>query len=432
MKAHLLPPRENYNGNLIWRKEDFIDKVDKISTSLEQLRSLGYWASPFPEGDGITFSYKNDNHQKNNLDIIEDFRKCFEWVDIELAKSVSSNVELAELEDERKMMKCTVIVPIEKIFIQETISIGKYTLYCEKQFDENPDERLSKQEGSYIQFDCQLPYIDLLRLNTNIDHNSHVINKCLSIAEYALDLVRFSHSSFTRKEFTPNPAGQRASGFYDVEIIPLEKTHLGPLILSGISRPLSVSNNWLGPQVDSISYPGIQYLSSVYDKVIENELSTVVTFAMRSCRQSFYSIGDESQFLNLIFSLDGLSNIDSGWKGWKQRTYIAALTCNNSSINFKENLEVYDNLYTNVRNKLVHDGKDFYQLQVDSNESSEQVFTYIKKIIALIERNNFSTLNELRGHAVNLLNQEEYKMAFREVIDRISILRGIAPKYPLW
>lgn len=432
MKARLLPPRENYNGNLVWRKEDFIDKAEKTSASLEGLRALGYWASPFPEGDGITFRYKNDNHQKNNIEILEDFRECFEWVNIELAESVISNIELADLEDEGKMIECTVIVPVEKIYIQETISIRQYIFYCDKQFDENPHERLSEQEGSYIQFDCHLPYIDLLKLNTTINHNSYVINKCLSIAEYALDLVRFSHSSFTRKEFTPNPAGQRSSGFYDVEIIPLEKTHLKPLILSGISRPLSVSNNWLGPQVDSISYPGIQYLSAVYDKTIEDELSKVVTCAMRSCRQSFYSIGDESQFLNLIFSLDGLSNIDPGWKGWKQRTYIAALTCNNSLIEFKKNLEIYDKLYTDIRNKLVHDGKDFYQLQADSNESSEQIFTYIKTIIALIESNNFSTLSELRGHAVQLLNQEQYKVAFKEVIDRISKLRGATPKYPSW
>ncbi|EDP9826213.1 hypothetical protein QE94_004037 [Salmonella enterica subsp. enterica] len=432
MEVRLLPPRENYNGNLIWCKEDVIDKSDEILTSLNKLRSLGYWASAYPEGEGVTFNYKNDEYQKNDLEILEDFRECFEWVNIDLAISGNSNIELTNIEDKLKTMECTIIVPIEKIFIQETIPIGQYIFYCEKQFDKNPNDRLSERDGSYIQFNCQLPYIDLLRLNTSLDHNSHVINKCLSIAEYALDLVRFSHSSFTHKEFTPNPAGQLASGFYDVEIIPLEKTHIKPLILSEISRPLSSSNNWLGPQVDNLCYPGIQYLSAVFDKTIENELSKVVICAIRSCRQSFYSIGDESQFLNLIFALDGLANIDPKWKGWKQRTYIAALTCNNSLINFEKNLEIYDKLYSDVRNKLVHDGKDFYQLQVNANEYSEQVFTYIKTIIALIERNNFSTLNELREHAVQVLKQKEYETAFRGIIKHVSISRGVSPKYPSW
>jgi hypothetical protein len=432
MKARLLPPRENYSGNLVWRKEDFIGKIDEISISLKKLREIGYWVSLFPEGDGITFIYKYEKHPKNNIEILEDFRRCLEWISIDLAKSSNSNIELADLEDENKKMECTIIVPIEKIYIQETISIGQYTFYCEKQFDDKPNERLSEQNGSYIQFNCQLSYKDLLKLNTTIDHNSYIINKCLSMAENALDLVRFSHSSFTRKEFTPNPAGQRPSGFYDVEIIPLDRTHLKPLVISEISRPLAVSNNWLGPQVDSLYYPGLDYLSDVYSKIIENELSKVVTCTIRSCRQSFYSIGEESQFLNLIFALDGLSNIDPDWKGWQQRTYIAALTCNNSLIEFKNNLEVYDKLYTEVRNKLVHDGKDFYQLQADSNESSEQVFKYIKTIIVLIESNNFSTLNELRGHAVKLLSQEEYKIAFKEVIGRVAKLRGTTPKYPKW
>jgi hypothetical protein len=158
----------------------------------------------------------------------------------------------------------------------------------------------------------------------------------------------------------------------------------------------------------------------------------LVSSVIRSCRQSFYSIGEESGFLNLVFALDGLSNIESNWNGWKQRTYIAALTCNSSLINFKRNLEDYDKLYTGVRNKLVHDGKDFYQLHANAGESSEQIFTYIKKIVALIESNNFSTLNELRDHAVQLLQQEDYRIAFREVIDNVSLLRGTVPYYPSW
>ncbi len=432
MRARLVPPGDDYTGNLVWRKEDFIDKVNEIVASLKNLRDMGYWASAYPEGDGITFNYNKDGHQKSDTEILNDFITCFDWASIELAKSRNSNIELADLEDESKMMECIVIVPIEKIFIQETITTDKYILYCERQFDKEPYERLSDHEGSYIQFHCNLPYIDLLKLNSSIDHNSYVINMCLSIAEYALDLVRFSHSSFTNKEFTPNPAGQHSSGFYDVEIIPNENTHLKPIMISGISRPFAVSNNWLGPQVDNLCHPGVKYLSSVYDGVIDNELSKLVSSVVRSCRQSFYSIGEESQFLNLVFALDGLSYIHSDWKGWKQRTYIAALTCNNSISNFKKNLEVYDRLYTDIRNKLVHDGKDFYQLHVNADECSEQIFKYIKTIIILIERKNFSTLNELRAHAINLLQNEDYRIAAEEVIDDVSLLRGKPPHYPSW
>lgn len=97
MKARLIPPYENCTGNVLWRKEDFINKVDDISTSLKKLRDMGYWASAYPEGDGITFKYTKDSYQKSSIEILEDFSICFEWVEIELAKSRSSNLELAEL-----------------------------------------------------------------------------------------------------------------------------------------------------------------------------------------------------------------------------------------------------------------------------------------------------------------------------------------------
>jgi hypothetical protein len=56
MKARFLPPRENYSGNLLWNKEDFSNKESEISKSLHKLREIGYWASAFPEGDGVTFN----------------------------------------------------------------------------------------------------------------------------------------------------------------------------------------------------------------------------------------------------------------------------------------------------------------------------------------------------------------------------------------
>ncbi len=432
MEARLLPPRENYLGNLVWRKETFIEKPTEISISLENIRALGYWASAFPEGDGVAFKYEGETCSKNNIEILADFRVCFAWICIELASSADSNSELAKLETEDIELNCIVIVPIEKIFIQETLIVGKYIFFCDLQFDPKPWERLSEHKGAYIQFNCQLAYPDLLKLNQTIDHNDYVIGKCLSLAEHALDLVRYSHSSFMVKELTPNPAGQREDGFYDVEIIPLGQTHLKPLRLSGISRPLSVSNNWLGPQVDSFYCPGIQYLSAIYDNTIQNELSASVIGALRSCRQSFYSIGEESQFLNLIFTLDGLANIEKSWMGWKHRTYIAALVCSSSLTSFKKILEDYDSLYVDVRNKLVHEGKDFYEITANSGSASEKIFTYIKNIVELIEKNHFTTKSEMTTHTVNLLKQEQYRLASKEVIDRVCAARGKAPQYPSW
>lgn len=431
MIAKLLYPRENVSGNLLWNKSKFADKQSEIISSLKKLRELGYWASQFPEGDGVTFTV-NKEVVKANEDILENFKSCFDWVSIESATLSDSNSVLAELENDDVELKCIVIVPLEKIYIQETIEIGKYKFFCRIEFDSEPYERLTKFPCEYLQFETQLNYKDLLKLNKTIEHNDVVINKCLSLAEHALDLIRFCHSSFKRREFTPNPAGQMNNGFYSVDIIPLGKTHLKPFELSGISRPISVGNNWLGPQVDNLIHPAIYYLSYIYSNDIDNDMAFSVKAALRSCRQSFYSIGAESQLLNLIFTLDGLAEPESKWKGWEHRTYMAALLSNASASVFEKKLESYDKIYTEVRNKLVHEGKDFYQLSYEPDELCEEVYDYIKDLVTLISRKPFNYNHEMKAYAQGLLKNQDFVDAYTRVITRVSNARGKKFKLPRW
>ena len=428
MKARFLPPRDNYSGNLLWNKEAFSDKSQEISLSINKLRDMGYWASVFPEGDGVTFNFYDGT--KTSEEMFDDFRLSFNWIEIERANSLDSNTELAELESDERTIQCIVIVPLEKIYIQETITLGKYKFFCRRELDPEPYERFADFDCEYVQFEEELNYKDLLRLNKTFDHNDYVINKCLSIAEHALDLVRYSHSSFKIREFTPNPAGQMSDGFFSVNIIPLGQTHLKPFELSGISRPISVSNNWLGPQVDGFYAPAINYLSFIYSEDVNNEIANSVVSALRSCRQSFYSIGTESQFLNLVFTLDGLT--DPEWSGWKHRTYIAALLSQGCPEAFEEKLEIYDMLYTDVRNKLVHEGKDFYQFDVDPDESCETIFSYIKDVIDLIARETFNSKSEMKDYATDLLRKPEYISKYTSVVNVVSAARGKNPKIPTW
>lgn len=432
MKARLLPPREEYTGNLVWSAENFKDKKNEIKNSLITLRALGYWASPYPEGDGITFSLEAATSSKTHECILSDFTRSFPWVTIELAKSISANLEIAELERTDRDENCIVIVPIDKIYIQNTLKLGKYTYFCARHFDPAPHDRLSNIKGSYLQFECSLNYIDLLKLNHTLDHNNHVINKCLSLAEYGLDIVRYSHSTFKKKEFTPNPAGQSADGFYDVEIIPLGKSHLKPLKICGIAQPLSVSNNWLGPQVDDFYYPGTQFLAEIYNFNFKSDVTASIISSMRLCRQAFYSIGKESQFLSLIFALDGLANPQRGWSGWKHRTYIAALCCQGSQLKFKKILEEYDRLYTDIRNELVHNGKSFYELEESPDSSSETIYTYVKNVIQLIDKNELYTISQIHDYATTLLKQPIFQQIFNEIISRISTNRNKEIKLISW
>lgn len=86
LTATLLPPHHEYSGNLLWNASTAVALESEIYESINKLRELGYWASAFPEGDGVTFT---DNSKNKNIDdITSDIKSCFEWlrISVDLSK----------------------------------------------------------------------------------------------------------------------------------------------------------------------------------------------------------------------------------------------------------------------------------------------------------------------------------------------------------
>ncbi|MES2362375.1 MAG: hypothetical protein V4646_11300 [Pseudomonadota bacterium] len=425
MDARIIFPNGHYTGNLLWNKAEALERETAIANSLALIRLKDYWASAYPEGDGVTFT---DKRKRSDEEVLKDFMDCFNWLEIAVGQTKNSNFELADLETDAEM-QCTVIVPLSKLKIEATFSIGDFRFVCNKEFDSEPHERLGDFECEYVEFKTQLLYKDLLRVNSSLDHNDYVINKCLATAESAMDLVRYQFSSFIKPHFTPNPAGQLADGFYSIELIPEERTHIKPISLSGISKPISVSNNWLGPEVEEPVNPGIGYLVEIL-KGRSDELALSVKSALRASRQSFYALGDESKFLNLVFALDGLVT-PGDWTGWKHRTYIAALLSGGSKSTFKSTLKRYDELYE-IRNRLVHGGADFYEIECGPAQACQDIYWYICGLVTLIESNDFETTSDLHLHAKGFLTQESFIQIYTEVINDVSARRSRKPKIPSW
>ena len=81
MKVELIPHVvDRWTGNILW-KEKFPIKDGAFPVGfpvtnemLYEFRSRGYLASCFPEGDGITFTYKDKRHWK---DVKKDVEECF-------------------------------------------------------------------------------------------------------------------------------------------------------------------------------------------------------------------------------------------------------------------------------------------------------------------------------------------------------------------
>ncbi len=427
MDARILFPKSNVNGNLLWSKAEAASEVARISESLAKLRALGYWASAFPEGDGVSFS---DKQCRSEVVMLDDFVALFAWLNISIGKSGNGNYELADL-DQGSEILCTVIVPLSKLKIETSFELAGYSFVCGIDFDESPHERLGDFKSEYLEFKASLQYKDLLLVNSSHSHNNVVINKCLALAENAMDLIRHQFSTFIKPQFTPNPAGQLDDGFYSIEIIPEEETHLKPISLTGISRPFSVSNNWLGPEVEHHVGPGIAYLSLVLGGR-DDELARSVKSTLRACRQSFYALGDESRFLNLVFTLDGLAEPNKKWTGWKHRTFISALISGGKPNKFRSTLKKFDMLYSEIRNKLVHEGADFFEISYDPGRAAEDVFQYIKDLIVLIEEKDFMKVADMHAHAVKLLNRDDFIAAYEAMIGEVNGLRGKVPETCSW
>ena len=94
-------------------------------------------------------------------------------------------------------------------------------------------------------------------------------------------------------------------------------------------------------------------------------------------------------------------------------------------------LESYDYLYTDIRNKLVHEGKGFYELGGDNGSiSCEKLWVIYKDIVSLILSKNFSTIDELHKFAENILKQDSFTGVIATVVTKSGKPKKI--ELPKW
>lgn len=86
MKIDYYHQKENMYGNIMWDKNlgenestHPVNSIEKNTEThpLEMFRSLGYFASCFPEGDGIAI--KEETEQKTPGMVADDIISCFGW-----------------------------------------------------------------------------------------------------------------------------------------------------------------------------------------------------------------------------------------------------------------------------------------------------------------------------------------------------------------
>lgn len=86
MKVDYYHQEKNFYGNIKWAEDmgkskdthpvESLSKVKGVHP-IEKFRSLGYYASCFPEGDGIAI--KDESEQKTPGMVADDIISCFGW-----------------------------------------------------------------------------------------------------------------------------------------------------------------------------------------------------------------------------------------------------------------------------------------------------------------------------------------------------------------
>lgn len=110
LSAILLPPHHEYTGNLLWDASEVIGRESEVGESINQLRGLGYWASAFPGGDGVTFT--EDTGKKSTDELAQDVKSSFEWLSI--------SVDLSKMDQEAPKRS-----PIATLGFEDSIKLGK-------------------------------------------------------------------------------------------------------------------------------------------------------------------------------------------------------------------------------------------------------------------------------------------------------------------
>lgn len=85
MKVDYFHQKENFYGNIMWGKGPGMGSEGRpvnsesghFDNSISKFRGLGYYASCFPEGDGMAI--KDESESRSPDEVARDITSCFGW-----------------------------------------------------------------------------------------------------------------------------------------------------------------------------------------------------------------------------------------------------------------------------------------------------------------------------------------------------------------
>lgn len=444
----------NISANLLWGPPLLPELDVYVAESCQALRELGYFASAFPEKDGVTISHPNYLRET----ALTDIQTKFYWLDI-----TDKLTHVSQLYGD-EIVECTILVPVEKLHLTCLLEVEPYRFIPALGYDESGEthpwhEYLSassgdsiyqareaaQQQGSLgisrddilltyplVETEISIPRRELFAANEYPDGMSPLLLRCAEYADRGLDLLRIEQCNYKQLERLCSSAGQLLDGFHAAYVIPKDGV-IKPTLYCHLASPYQVTPNWLGLDIDTVGYFSFMFAPIVHS-AIGDEMSLRVRGAVRASGQAFYILSPESRFLSLIFTLDGLCAPKRNWSGLTHHSYIAAVAANGNATQFDRWLRFFDKAYSNVRNKLVHEGASFIEICEDAAQLSNQLMLLLRACISTISHHSFVKISDLQVSIVAELKSSLFQKVIETYITEEKALYPSKkqPAIPHW
>ena len=432
------PGGSSVSGNVYWRLDAQPAVGELLQTGTVALKALGYWISPFPEGDGATFQRLGEAGRYDPDRAIADFQRVFPQFNFRVAKPYEVTRELARL-NEGVIVRCTALVPVEHLRMTREIDFDAFSIYPAVDGDvmtledhpwgtelcdvagadgdphwyPEPNIGLDQLAGllryPLIELEIDVPVALIYLAGCSVSDMAPLANYVLELADSCLDIVRVHFCSHEHLAFTPGRAGRVADGTSAFYLMPGHAALRSHLYLH-VTDVLSVRNNWLGLELEEYEPSGIEDLAAEILLGRDDRANQgVIRHAIRTIGTSFYLIVPEACFLQLVYALDALAAVEG--TGARHRMHIAALTCSwderdlpGSRTRFQERLDEFSGLYS-IRNQIVHRGATFASLDRDGAEAADQMSSLVWTCCERLLQWKLRSEEEVQNHVRDVLRK---------------------------
>lgn len=375
-----MPQNGAFSGNLMWYVEFPAHLNCQLTTGLQALTARGYWASTFPEGDGVAFRKDPEDATQSLMDL----RACLPFLDIDLALTGDALIAQKHTIIANEHVLCTCLTPVDNLRLLAPVESGTTRIHSpvdggEVSLNDHPwgmvlcDEPgadvmegwtpfLTNSAGDarllgypLIERQTRIPARLLLDAAQSVRGAEKLIAYVAEDADSVLDPLRVAFCDWSRLEFLPNKAGWIGE-FAHVYVQP-QTDRYQSRSYAGKPSALRVSNNWLGLELDENGQWELAPYVAFIDGARTDDLGMAAKSALRSAGRAFYLVDPEAAFLHLVYAIDGLCE-PGKLTGFRHRVWIIACTNPSDAAHFKLLYSTYDRSYA-VRNQLVHRGATF-------------------------------------------------------------------------